>query len=121
MHVTRRAREAPPHHLEPCADRQDHGPGGDPSRQRAVVDQRPGGAHLRTVLAATEAVNVRLGHGRVRSRLQQLDVKTAPLGPPGQDQAVTPIPVGAQQVGKDNRHAERAIHAGIPSRSWKAV
>ena len=96
----------------PCADA-----GGE----RAVVEQRAGGAHLRPVLSPAEAVDVRLRHRRVRRRLDQFDVAAAPLGAPRQDQPVAAVPVRAQEVREDHRHAQDPAHAGAPSKSWNAV
>ena len=61
------------------------------------------------------------GRGAVGRRLQQFDLDAPPLGPPGQDQAVAAVAVGAEQVGVDDRDAQRRRHGRAPSRSWKAV
>ena len=46
MRITGGAGKGPPDNLEPGADRQHDGAIGHPTRQRAVVDEGPGGAHL---------------------------------------------------------------------------
>ena len=60
------------------------------------------------------------GQRGVGRRLQQLDLEAAPLGPPGQDEPVAAVAVGAEEVGEDHGHPERSAapaHAGAPSRS----
>ena len=115
------AGEAPPDHLEAGAHGEHHRPALDAPRQGPVVDQGARGPNLWPVLATTEAIDVRLGKWAVRSRVQQLGIVAPPLGPANQDQPVPPVPVGAQQVGVDDRHAERPAHSGASRRSWNAV
>ncbi len=117
-----RTGERTPHHLEACAHSQHHGTPRDPPRQRAVVDQRACRTHLGPVLPAAEAVDVGLGHRRVRNRLQQLHVTPSPRRASGKDQPVAAVAVCAEEVGEQHRHPQRSrAHAGVPSRSWKAV
>ncbi len=46
------------------------------------------------------------GSGRSEAACSKLDVAAAPFGPPGQDQAVPAVAVGAQQVRVDHRDAQ---------------
>ena len=96
-------------------------PPATPPGQRAVLDERAGGADLGTVLSPAQAVDVGLGERAVGGRLQQLGVEAAPRGPPGQHQPVPAVTVGAQQVGVDDRDPQRAVMRGAPNRSWNAV
>ena len=115
-----RAGKAPAGHLEAGAHGQDHGALGHPSDQPTVVEQGACGPHLGTVLATAQAVDVRPGQCGVGGRLEELDLQAAPFGPPGHDEPIAPVAVGAQEIGVDNGHAERAgpaAHAGAPSRS----
>ena len=112
--------KGPAGHLETGAHGQDHGALGHPPDQHPVVAERARGPHLGAVLPAAEAVDVGGGQRGVGRRLEQFDLEAAPLGPPGQDEAVAPVAVGAQEVGVDHGHPQRpatSAHAGAPSRS----
>ena len=113
--------KAPPHHLEAGAHREHHRAACHPPGQRPVLDEAARRPNLWAVLATAEAIDVRLGERAVRDRLQQLGMEAPPLGPADQDEPVSPVPVGAQQVGVDHRHTQRSAHPGAPSRSWNAV
>ena len=121
MRVTVGPGKAPPHHLEPRADRQHHGAFRHTPGERAVVDERPRGADLGAVLSPAQAVDVGFGEGTVGGGLQELDGEAAPLRPPGQHQAVPAVAVGAEQVGVDDRDAQGPGHSGAARRSWNAV
>ena len=79
-----------------------------------------------TVLAAAQAVDVRLGQRGIRRGLGQHDLETTPLRPAGQDQPVATVAVGTQEIGVDDRDTQGLIVTGRgvtlpPSSSPKAV
>jgi hypothetical protein len=98
--------------LEAGADAEDHRTAIRGLEQCPVLAERGGGADLRTVLTAPDAVEIGGGDGTPRPRLDQLGVDAAPRCPARQDQAVPSVPIGAEQVGEDDGDGERRATGG---------
>ncbi len=116
--------------LVPGADPEDHRTPVHRFVERPVGHQRLGRPDLGPVLAPAEAVDVGRRERCARVGLQESGIDAPPRCPPGQDQPVPAVPVGAEQVGIDDGDGQgrpaRRVRSGArrhtrSRRSAKAV
>jgi hypothetical protein len=99
-------REAAPEDLETGADREHDGAVGDAPTQHPVALQALDRELLRPVFSPADAVHVRGGERRVTVCLKMLRLDPTERRAAVQDDAVAPVPVGAEEVGVDGHDAQ---------------
>jgi hypothetical protein len=97
------------HQLQPGARPEHHRTTLGRPVQAAIAADLVARQQLRAVLATAEEVQVgALGDGRPASDRHDLVGDPPPLQPPAEDHGVAPVAVGAEQLGGEDRDADRA-------------